>query len=112
MPYIHISTNAPAPFCQEGFLHNQLARAMTLLPGMEADWTMTHVQTACDLWFAGSDAPAAIAEVSVYGELAQCGALTARLTEILEHAFEIDPQRIYIKYTSAPQWGCGGENYR
>lgn len=71
---------------------------------------MTHIQTACCLWLAGSDAPAAIAEVSLFGAFSRCEAATARITEILEHAFEIDPERIYVTYTAARSWGSGGQN--
>lgn len=113
MPYIQISTNVSAPDCRESYLHKQLDDAMTLLPGIQSGWTMTNFRTNCCLWFGGTDAPAAIAEVFVYGDILAtgCDLLTERITEILSNTLEIEVNRIYVKYTAAECWGCSGENY-
>ena len=113
MPYIQITTNVSVPDCREDFLHKQLDEAMTLLPTVQAGWTMTDFRTNCCLWFAGTGAPAAMVQVFVYGDVLSCGCddVTERITEILENALEIDPDRIYIAYHCAQHWGQGGQNY-
>lgn len=114
MPYIQITTNVPAPACREDYLHRQLDAAMTLLPGIEPNWTMTNFRTNCCLWFEGTNTPAAIAEIFVYGNVlaSGCDVVTERITEILVNSLEIDPSRIYVKYSAVQHWGCSGENYK
>lgn len=114
MPYIRITTNVPAPKCGDEALHAKLAEAMTALPGVEREWTMTDLCAEHRLWFAGSDAPAAMVEVSVYGDILTadtCGQVTRRITEILGEALGIGASRIYVAYAAARHWGCGGINY-
>ena len=67
MPYIHIVTNTSIPDNTEEMLKTQLGRAIEILPGKNENWLMLNFTGDARLWFAGSDAPAALAEVSLYG---------------------------------------------
>ena len=61
----------------------------------------------------GTDAPAALVEVSVYGgaEPDAYDALTARVCELLDAVLDIDPARVYVKYAETPNWGWNGGNF-
>ena len=113
MPYIHITTNTHIPNNAEELLKTQLGHAIGIIPGKSEAWLMVSFTDEARLWFAGSDAPAALAEASVYGG-AQADAyddLTSRITEILEGALDIAPDRVYVKYTETEHWGWNGRNF-
>ena len=67
----------------------------------------------CGLWFKGSDAPAAIAEVKLYGRASSSAynALTGKLTEIISDVLGVPAGRIYVKYEEVEYWGLGGSNF-
>lgn len=112
MPFVTIRTNVSLPKALDETLHVRLNAALALLDGVEDGWTMTEVRPECRLWFEGSDAPAAMVEVAVYGDVLNgCEKVTAEITVILQDLLSIAPSRIYVKYTQAPFWGCNGENY-
>lgn len=113
MPYIHIVTNASIPDNTEEMLKTQLGRAIEILPGKNENWLMLNFTGDAHLWFAGSNAPAALAEVSLYGG-ARYDAyddLTSRITEILESTLDVQPDRIYVKYAETEFWGWNGSNF-
>ena len=83
---------------------------------------MVGVEPECALWFQGTDAPAALVEVSVYGgaEPDAYDALTARVCELLDAVLDIDPARVYVKIAKRPtgagtaetsERGAGNEEY-
>lgn len=112
MPFVSIKTNVAVPKELDETLHSKLNAALALLDAVEDGWTMTEVQPECRLWFEGSNAPAAMVEVSGYGDiLADCERVTAEVTRLLGEVLSVEPSRVYVKYAQAPYWGCGGENY-
>lgn len=113
MPYIHLTTNVQIPDNTEELLKNQFGHAIGIIPGKSESWLMLNFTDEARLWFAGSDAPAALAEVSVYGGAhpEDYDDLTSRVTEILEGALDISPDRIYVKYTETEHWGWNGRNF-
>ena len=113
MPYIHIVTNTSIPDNTEEMLKTQLGRAIEILPGKNENWLMLNFTGDARLWFAGSDAPAALAEVSLYGG-ARSDAyddLTSRITEILESTLDVQPDRIYVKHAKRETGGGKGSNF-
>ena len=62
---------------------------------------------------AGSDAPAAIAEVSVYGgaDGEDYRQLTGRVCDILDSVLDIPADRVYVKYAETEHWGWNGSNF-
>lgn len=112
MPFVSIKTNVPVPKELDETLHNKLNAVLARLDAVEDGWTMTEVQPECRLWFEGNDAPAAMVEITVYGDiLAGCEKVTAEVTHLLGEVLSIEPSRIYVKYAQAPYWGCAGKNY-
>ena len=59
---------------------------------------MVGIEPESALWFKGSDAPAAMVEVSVYGSASASAynALTAEVTDVLNLNLGIPSDRIYV----------------
>ena len=113
MPLIHTVTNQPVSKEQAAHLKEACARAITLIPGKSERWLMISIEDEKTLYFAGSDAPCALAEVQIYGTAADevLDRLTAALTEILAKELSVSPDRIYVKYEFVSHWGWNGANF-
>lgn len=113
MPFINVKTNIPVSENAQEALKTRLGQAIEAIPGKSEAWLMVGVEPECALWFQGTDAPAALVEVSVYGgaEPDACDALTARVCELLDAVLDIDPARVYVKYAETPNWGWNGGNF-
>ena len=112
MPFINTKVNVSISQEQEQTLKTQFGQAITLI-GKSEPWLMLNFDDNCKLWFKGSDAPAAIMEVSLYGKASSAAydALTGRLTEILSSVLPVPSSRIYVKYSEIAYWGMGGSNF-
>ena len=110
MPFINVKTNIPVSENAQEALKTRLGQAIEAIPGKSEAWLMVGVEPECALWFQGTDAPAALVEVSVYGgaEPDAYDALTARVCELLDAVLDIDPARVYVKYAETPNWGYRG----
>ena len=67
MPFINVKTNIPVSENAQEALKTRLGQAIEAIPGKSEAWLMVGVEPECALWFQGTDAPAALVEVSVYG---------------------------------------------
>ena len=112
MPFINTKVNVSISKEQEQTLKTQFGKAITLIGKSEA-WLMLNFEDNAKLWFKGSDAPAALMEVSLYGRASASAYdnLTAKLTEILSSVLSITPTRIYVKYSEIEYWGMAGSNF-
>lgn len=112
MPLIHVRTNLSVPEEKRICLQHKMQRAIPLLRGKEKSWLMFELTEECFLWFEGTDAPAAMVEVAVWSGLdaADCEALTERVSQEVSEVLQIPMPRIYVRYSQAPYWGCGGKN--
>lgn len=113
MPYIHVRTNSAVSDAQAEQIKSQLGSAITAIPGKSEHWLMVGIDGGAGLWFQGSDAPAAMVSVSLYGS-ASDGALssmTAKVTAILSKSLGIAGDRIYVAYFPTPNWGWNGSNF-
>ena len=113
MPYIHVQTNLPVSEPERELIKARLGQAVEALPGKSERWLMVRVEPECALWFAGSDEPAAMVDVSVYGGAPSeaYDALTARVCALLDAVLSLDPSRVYVKYSETPDWGWNGGNF-
>ena len=99
MPFINVKTNIPVSENAQEALKTRLGQAIEAIPGKSEAWLMVGVEPECALWFQGTDAPAALVEVSVYGGAEPDAVL------------DIDPARVYVKYAETPNWGWNGGNF-
>lgn len=113
MPFIHVTTNLSVSDGAGEMLKNQLGHAIAVIPGKNEDWLMVQLEDEARLWFAGSDAPAAMVRVDLFGgaRADACDELTGRVTEILESVLDVEPQRVYVRYTETQDWGWNGRNF-
>ncbi len=113
MPFIHVKTNQKITAAQEQALKTQLGEAIALIPGKTERWLMVQVEDGDRLWFAGSNAPAALLEVQLFGRAQpkDYDRLTAKLTQITADALQIPADRVYIPYAELTQWGWNSENF-
>ncbi len=113
MPFINVKTNAAVAQDKKQSIKSSLGTAISAIPGKTENWLMVGIEPEYALWFKGSDAPAAMVEVSVYGSASASNynVLTAKITEILNSELGISPDRIYVKYCETPNWGWNGSNF-
>ena len=112
MPFINTKTNVSISKEQETAHKTEFGKAISLIGKSEA-WLMLSFEGGSSLWFKGSDAPAAIAEVKLYGRASSSAynALTGKLTEIISNILGVPAGRIYVKYEEVENWGLGGSNF-
>ena len=113
MPFINVKTNAAVSADKKESIKTALGQAITAIPGKSESWLMVGIEPETALWFKGSDAPAAMVEVSVFGSASASAysALTAKVTDVLNSDLGIAPDRIYVKYSETPNWGWNGSNF-
>ncbi|MBQ1659869.1 MAG: hypothetical protein II059_08520 [Clostridia bacterium] len=112
MPFISTKTNVSISKEQETVLKTEFGKAISLIGKSEA-WLMLSFDDECKMYFKGSEAPCAIAEVKLYGRANSSAydALTASLTKILADTLSVSPDRIYVKYEEVQYWGLAGSNF-
>lgn len=113
MPFINIKTNRPVSSEKEIAIKSALGQAITAIPGKSESWLMAGIEPEYILYFEGTDEPAAMVEVSVYGQAnpSAFNSLTEKLCTVLNEQLDIDPSRIYVKYTATTDWGWNSSNF-
>lgn len=113
MPFINVKTNAQVSKDKETAIKSALGSAITAIPGKSESWLMVGIEPEHILYFKGDASPAAMVEVSVYGQAnsAAFNSLTGKICEILNEQLSIDPSRIYVKYFATADWGWNGSNF-
>ena len=110
MPYIDTHTSAPISEEKKAVLTKKFGRAIELIPGKSEDYLMLHFAGGCAMALGGDTAPSAMCEVTVFGSGARedYGKVADALTRILQEELDIAPNRVYVKFSEHPYWGCGG----
>jgi len=113
MPFINIKTNQPVPKEKQEAIKSGLGKAITTLAGKSETWLMVGIEPEYVLYFQGTDAPAAMVSVSVYGNGSPSAydKLTGQISGILNDALNIPTNRIYVSYSGTPDWGWNGGNF-
>ncbi|MCH5324777.1 MAG: hypothetical protein J1E39_06130 [Eubacterium sp.] len=112
MPFINVKTNVSVPDDSKTAIKSALGQAITAIPGKSERWLMVGIEPEYSLYFQGTDSPAAIAEVSVYGHPSPdaMNSLTGKITDILSDTLALSPDRIYVSYAETDNWGWNGCN--
>lgn len=112
MPFINIKTNREVNKENSVLIKTALGKDITALPGKSEMWLMISVEDNCNMYFRGTDEPAAMVQVSIYGNAPSDAKneLTSRITNLLSSTLDISPDRIYVSYASTPDWGWNGSN--
>ena len=111
MPFVNVKTNVDVKEkCEE--IKSELGQAITAIPGKSENWLMVGIEDNYKLYFRGTDEPAAMVEVSVFGKPSENSleTLTSHITGIITRNLGISSDRIYVSYVSTPDWGWNGSN--
>ena len=113
MPFINVKTNVSVSQDAAADIKQKLGLAITAIPGKSEDWLMVGIEPDYLLWFKGTNEPAAMVEVSLYGGASHNAktTLTSHITGILTDNIGIPSDRVYVKYTSTNDWGWNGSNF-
>lgn len=113
MPFIHVQTNAAISDTQAKEIKSHLGLAITAVPGKTEDWLMVEVEGNKQLFFRGTNAPAAMVTVQLYGNTSSNAlhTLTSHITGILLDILKIPTDRIYVSYMCTENWGWNGSNF-
>jgi phenylpyruvate tautomerase len=114
MPYLKLNTNLTIDNAQSPKLLSQLSQLVAQETGKPELYVM--IELNADRWmlFAGSNDPLAYLECKSIGlSPQQAKALSARLSQLLETALRIPPDRIYIEFNNCPAelWGWNGSTF-
>lgn len=112
MPFINVKTNVSAADKAED-IKAKLGSAITAIPGKSEGWLMVGLEDEYKLWFKGSDAPAAMVEVSVFGSPSDSALndLTSKITAVLTGSLGLSADRVYVSYMCTDSWGWNGNNF-
>lgn len=113
MPFIHFQTNCPVDDATSDAMKTAFGAEIATIPGKSEAWLMVKIEQNCKLYFQGTDAPAAIAEVSIYGKADRNAleTLTGKICATAQDLLAVPPERVYVKYTMTPDWGWNGSNF-
>lgn len=112
MPFMQLKTNV-AVTEQQNLVENLIRQCHHCYSGKSETWLMVGIEPQYTLYFQGSDAPAAMVEVSIFGSASDAAYadLTARICKIVTETLHIDASRIYVKYAEIEHWGWNGSNF-
>lgn len=113
MPFINVKTNCELTPASIDSIKTKLGQAITAIPGKSEGWLMVDIEDGHKLYFKGTDAPAAMVSVSIYGNASQnaLNVLTSHITGILIEEAGISSDRIYVSYMCTNDWGWNGSNF-
>lgn len=113
MPNINLKTNIAISEEQNTAIKEFFGKAITVIPGKTEEHLMVSICPNATMYFKGSDAPCAMAEVQILGSARaqDYEKMTAVLCEGLSKMLGIPSERIYTKYEEYKYWGCDGRNF-
>lgn len=113
MPFINIKTNAEVSAEKAKAIKSHLGLAITAIPGKSEAWLMVGIEDNYKLFFKGTDEPAAMVEVSLYGKASSNSleVMTSNITGIMLDVLGISGDRVYVSYMNTDNWGWNGSNF-
>lgn len=114
MPFIHAKTNIDISAEKQKVLKSRLADAMSAsFPGKTENWLMIQFDTACSMYFAGSDEPCLLVHMDIFGSQSDASydKMTAAVCDLISGECGIPADRIYVKYSEVEHWGWNGGNF-
>ena len=114
MPYIEFKTNCPLSDEKKALLKSKTAALLAdSFPGKTENWLMVAFCPVDALYFSGSDAPAMMIDVSIFGQQKAAGydRMTAALCALATAECGLPADRVYVKYTEYEHWGWNGSNF-
>lgn len=113
MPFINIKTNTTINQESEIKIKAKLGEAIKII-GKSESWLMINFEDNQKMYFRGdSTSKIAFVEVDLYGRASTSSynSMTEAVTEILNKELDIEPDKIYVKYSEVENWGFNGGNF-
>jgi hypothetical protein len=113
MPYITAKTNVAISKEKEIVLKKALGKAIESFPRKSETWLMIQFEDESRMWFQGSDEPAAMVEVKIFGRGSEdsYAKMTKIVCELFEKELGIPGGRVYVRYDECFLWGMDGKNF-
>ena len=114
MPYLKLTTNAPALNDKRPALLRDLSKRVAQETGKPERYVMVELVPNADMLFGGSDEVLAYLECKSIGlNSRQAKTLSAAISQILTAELQVAADRIYIEFTSCPAefWGWNGTTF-
>ncbi|MDO5292079.1 MAG: phenylpyruvate tautomerase MIF-related protein [bacterium] len=113
MPFINMKTNVAVSEQTKEAIKTDFGHAITAIPGKSEDWLMVGLEPDSSLWFKGTKDPAAMVEVSIFGNAtpADYEKLTKAICKVVETHLNVSPSRTYVKYSEISEWGWNNKNF-
>lgn len=112
MPYIKTVVNTMMSEHKRELMKDRLGRDVAIL-GKSESWLMVDFHEDAHLFFKGTDDPAAIVSVDLYGSAGgdAYNKMTAAVTKMLYEELDIPADRVFVKYSEYKNWGYNGSNF-
>jgi len=113
MPFINVKTNTSISKESEIKIKSQLGDAIKII-GKSESWLMINLEDEQKMYFKGDNsAKIAFVQVDLYGSASRSAynSMTEVVTEILNKELQIQPDKIYVKYSEIENWGFNGSNF-
>jgi phenylpyruvate tautomerase len=112
MPLLQITTNISVD--DTAALARAASRLTAGLLGKPESYVMVNIVAGAQLWFAGSDEPAAHLKLKSLGlPEASTGNFSAALCNFMEKSLGVPPSRTYIEFSGPPRhlWGWNSSTF-
>lgn len=104
MPDIRLTTNLDMTPDARLSLAQKLTAIVSKILGKEEKWILVHVQDGQTMTFGGTTDPLAQLSLASLGlSDDKCPDLARELTEVLVQELKLDPQRIFMEFSSPPR---------
>ena len=109
MPCITVKTNCPVSDEMRVTLKAELGGIISLIP-RKSEKRLLCTFDAHSMWPSGTDEPAAIVELQLFGAIAPdvFAQFAKQVTQRLASMLHIPPERIYCTCFETPYWGWNG----
>ncbi|KAJ6699721.1 D-DOPACHROME DECARBOXYLASE [Salix purpurea] len=115
MPTLNLHTNIPVDAVTTSDILKDATKALSKIIGKPESYVMVVLHGGVPIVFAGTEAPAAFAEVISIGGLGQSvnAKLSSTIADILQTKLSIDSSRFYIKFFDSPRpfFGFNGTTF-
>lgn len=114
MPYINTTTTKKLDKSERDQIKAGLGKIIAEIPGKSENWLMVGFCEGAAMYFRGDDSDdCAYVEVSILGH-ADSDAyerMTSGICDLFQQKLGISPDRVYVKYEEAGNWGWNGANF-
>ncbi len=112
MPYIKTTANVAIPWEVQEKIKTQLGKDAAII-GKTESWLMVEFRENAPLYFKGTNEPAAIVSVDLFGSAGAgaYGNMTAVITDMLAEQLGVPADRVFVKYSEYSHWGYNGRNF-